>query len=278
MDDLQGKTVLVTGGAQGIGKGLARQCLLAGAKVIITNLNQAVAAATVAELGALGEVRSVRADVTDTAAMENVLDDIWSTEGRLDVVFNNAGLGLMKPLMDCTPADMQAQFDLNYFATVWLTQAYVRRVQARGGTGHVMFTGSENSLAFPPDNAELKMGIYGATKHAILITAEWLRHELADTGVTVSVLMPGPVLTERLAQTFATLEKAAADDPVHAVIPPHAEQALRERFITPDDCGRIALRGLALGLFHIPAQPHILADFDARARELRAAFEALGLT
>ena len=275
--NLQGKTVLVTGGAQGIGRGIARQALLAGAKVVITNLDDAVGTATEAELKSLGSIRRVRADVTDNAASERLLDDIFAREGQLDVIFANAGAGLMKRLMDCSPDDVVSQFDLNYFSNLRLTQGYVRRVQARGAAGHVMYTGSENSLVMPPDNAELKMGIYGATKHALLVTAQWLRHELQGTGVSVSVLMPGPVLTESLVSTFNALATASADDPLHQVIPPHAEKMLRERFITCDECGRIALKGLELGLFFIPTQGYILDDVNTRHRELTAAFEALDL-
>ena len=275
--NLQGKTVLVTGGAQGIGRGIARQALLAGAKVVITNLDDAVGTATEAELKSLGSIRRVRADVTDNAASERLLDDIFAREGQLDVIFANAGAGLMKRLMDCSPDDVVSQFDLNYFSNLRLTQGYVRRVQARGAAGHVMYTGSENSLVMPPDNAELKMGIYGATKHALLVTAQWLRHELQGTGVSVSVLMPGPVLTESLVSTFNALATASADDPLHQVIPPHAEKMLRERFISCDECGRIALKGLELGLFFIPTQGYILDDVNTRHRELTAAFEALDL-
>ena len=194
--NLHGKTVLITGGAQGIGKGIARQSLLAGARVVITNLDDAVGQATEAELRSLGSIRRVRADVTDDVESSALLDEIFASEGQLDIVFANAGAGMMKRLMDCSPADVTSQFDLNYFSNLRLTQGYVRRVQERGAVGHIMYTGSENSLVMPPDNAELKMGIYGATKHALLVTAQWLRHELAGTGVSVSVLMPGPVLTE----------------------------------------------------------------------------------
>lgn len=275
--NLQGKTVLITGGAQGIGKGIARQSLLAGARVVITNLDDVVGQTTEAELSRIGSIRRVRADVTDDVESAALLDEIFSREGRLDVVFANAGAGMMKRLMDCSPADVASQFDLNYFSNLRLTQGYVRRLLERRAVGHIMFTGSENSLVMPPDNAELKMGIYGATKHALLVTAQWLRHELTGTGVSVSVLMPGPVLTESLASTFDALAKAGADDPLHQVIPPHAEKVLRERFISCDECGRIALEGLELGLFFIPTQAYILEDVNERHRELTAAFKALNL-
>ena len=123
----------------------------------------------------------------------------------------------------------------------------------------------------------MKMGIYGTTKHALLVLAEWLRYELRDTGVDVSMLMPGPVLTEGLAGTFEALTQNPDDPGLRSTFSPSSEQTLRDRFISTERCAEMALRGLKLGLFFIPAQPHIQGDVDARHEELAAAFEALGL-
>ena len=92
-DSLEGKIVLVTGGARGIGKGLAAACLAEGAKVVITNLNAQAGRQAEEALSALGHVRSVRCDGTDRADVDALLDDIWRNEGPLDLVFSNAGTG-----------------------------------------------------------------------------------------------------------------------------------------------------------------------------------------
>jgi short-subunit dehydrogenase len=95
--------------------------------------------------------------------------------------------------------------------------------------------------------------------------------------VTVSVLMPGPVLTERLAATFEALSQNPTDPVLRATIPETAERILRERFISPDQCAAMALKGLKKGLFFIPTQAYIKEDVDARYREVSDAFTALGL-
>jgi len=278
MNDLRGRTVLVTGGAQGIGKGLAKACLGAGARVVITNLDEAIAARTVAELGTLGPIRSIRCDATDRAAVDALLDDIWAVEGPVDVAFCNAGAGTMAPILEVPMDQVRAQFAVNLDSALHLSQSLVPRLLADGRAGHIMFTGSENSLVMPHGNRDLAMGIYGGTKHALLVIAEWLRYELSGTPVTVSVLLPGPVLTERLAGTFQALAAEPVDPALRARFPQSAEQTLRERFISTDECAALALAGLAKGLFFIPTQAYILDDVEARYREIRDAFAAMGLT
>lgn len=256
--------VLVTGGAQGIGKGLARACRSRGAQVVICNLNEEVAAATAAEL----DVRAVRCDVSDREQVDALLDDMAAREGLPDVVFCNAGYGALSPVMDMPMAEVERLFAVNFHSMLHLTQSYVPRVEAAGASGHIMYTGSENSLVAPPYLKDVHMGMYGATKHAMLVLAQWLRWELAGTGVGVSVLLPGPVLTERLAASFA-----AGDDR----FPGEAGSALEAMFMSTDACAEKALEGLEKGLFYIPTQAHIRADVEARHREIMAAFDALGL-
>jgi len=277
MNTLDSKTVLVTGGARGIGKGLAEACLREGARVIITNLDTEVAAQTVEELSAIGQIRALRCDATDRSAVDDLFDDIWSNEGPVDVAFSNAGAGGMARILDTPIEDVHRQFSTNFDSAIHLTQSYAPRLIEADRAGHIMFTGSEHSLVVPSDNADLGMGIYGATKHALVVLAEWLRYELKDSLVGVSVLMPGPVLTEGLAATFETLASNPNDPGLRARFSQTSEQSLRDRFISTQKCAEIALRGLQQGLFFIPAQPHIKADVDARHNELSGAFEALGL-
>lgn len=277
MDSLNDKTVLVTGGAQGIGKGLARACLSEGARVITTNLDPAVAQSTEAELASLGPIRAVQCDATDRAAVDGLLDSIWATEGPIDVVFCNAGSGGMQPILESSMEQIHDQFAVNFDSCIHLAQSYARRMLPENRPGHIMFTGSEHSLVLPQGSEPLSMAIYGGSKHALLIMAEWLRYELRDSQISVSMLLPGPVLTERLAATFDALEHNPDDPELRGRFSKSAEQALRERFITTDECAAVALRGLKAGLFFIPAQPHIKDDVDRRYREVCEAFTTLGI-
>jgi NAD(P)-dependent dehydrogenase (short-subunit alcohol dehydrogenase family) len=274
---LQDKVVLVTGGARGIGKGLAQACLHEGAAVVITNLNAEVGQQTAQELSALGQIRAVRCDATDRVQVDALLDDIWAREGPIDLVFSNAGAGGTQRALDASIEDMHGLFATNFDSAVHLAQSYVPRMLGEDKAGHIMFTGSEHSVCLPAGNEDLGFVFYGATKHAMLIYAEWLRADLEGTNVSTSLLMPGPVLTEGVASTFELLDKDPDNAAVREMFSAKVEAILRERIITTEQCAQRALQGLRAGLFYIPTQPHILRDVEHRFEEMRTAFETMGL-
>ena len=272
---LADKTVLVTGGARGIGKGIAKACLEEGARVVITNLDIAMGQQTEEQLSALGPIRAVRCDGTDPQAVDALMDDIWAHEGPVDLVFCNAGRGVSAPTLHASLNEIHSLFATNYDSAVNFAQSYVPRIVAAERPGHIMFTGSEHSVGLPSGNEDLNFGFYGATKHALLALAEWLRADLRSTQVTVSLLMPGPVLTEGLAATFEILDNDPDNPQIRQQFSPSVEKLLRERIISTEECARIALQGLQQGLFFIPTQTYIKADIDRRHAELETAFATL---
>ncbi|MGA1372158.1 MAG: SDR family NAD(P)-dependent oxidoreductase, partial [Pseudomonadales bacterium] len=248
-ESLKDKVVLVTGGARGIGKGLAKACLEQGARVVITNLNAEVGRAAAAELSALGAVRSVRCDGTERAEVEALLDNIWRTEGGLDIAFSNAGTGGRHRALDASLAERQALMDTNYESAVHLAQACIPRMLASGKPAHLMFTASEHAVGLPAGNEDLGFVFYGASKHAMLIFAEWLRADLRGTSVSVSLLIPGPVLTEGVSAAFAQLDQNPEDPAIRSTFSKPVEALLRARAITTTECASRALSGLRQGLF-----------------------------
>ena len=274
---LKDKVALVTGGAKGIGKGLARACLQEGARVIITNLHEDQGRATQKELGDLGRIRSEPCDSTERDQVESLVNDIIQEEGSLDLVFSNAGAGDQHRVLSAQPEEIDRIFSTNFRSAVNLAQCCVPRMVEQGSGGHLMFTGSEHSVSLPKGNETLGFSFYGATKHAMLIMAEWLRNDLLDTEVSASVLMPGPVLTESVINTFEMLEREPDNPDLRAIFSKDVEGLLRERAITTDQCAAIALKGMRAGLFYIPTQPHIFDDIESRFGELKASFEALNL-
>jgi 3-oxoacyl-[acyl-carrier protein] reductase len=277
-DSLNGKVVLVTGGARGIGKGLAKACLEEGAKVVITNLNAETGRRAQAELSSIGIVRSVSCDATDRADVEALLDDIWRTEGPLDLVFSNAGTGGRQRALEAPLDEVRALMATNFESAVQIAQCCIPRMLNEDKPAHVMFTASEHAVGLPAGNEDLGFAFYGASKHAMLIFAEWLRADLAGTDVSVSLLMPGPVLTEGVADAFRQLDQDPDNPAIRAVFSRSVEALLRERAISTGRCAQVALQGLRAGLFYIPTQPHILQDIDRRHGELTAAFAQLGLS
>ena len=272
---LKGKTVLITGGARGIGKGIARACLKERAQVVITNLDIAVGKKTEEELSSLGSIRAIRCDGTDRQAVDELMEDVWANEGPIDVAFSNAGRGFSASTLEASIEGVNDIFATNYISSVHLAQSYVPRMIALDRPGHIMFTGSEHSVGLPAGNEGLNFGFYGATKHALLALAEWLRADLQQTSMSVSLLMPGPVLTEGLAGTFKILETDPENLQIRQQFSKEVEALLRERMISTQQCAQHALQGLKQGLFYIPTQSYIKSDIDRRHEELERAFSLL---
>ena len=269
---LNGKTVLITGGARGIGKGIARACLEENARVIITNLDIGVGKSTAAELSSVGAIRALRCDGTSREETDELLDNIWANEGPIDVVFSNAGRGFSASTLEASMNDVRDIFSTNYESAVHLAQSYIPRMIADNLPGHMMFTGSEHSVGLPAGNEGLNFGFYGASKHALLALAEWLRADLNESCVSVSLLMPGPVLTESLAATFNILETDPENLEIRKQFSKEIEAILLERMISTQQCAREAIKGFKKGLFFIPTQAHIMSDINRRYEELEQAF------
>src|SRR3989441_2090717 len=121
---LTGRTVLITGGASGIGAACARRLAADGARVLIADVDGGAAAKLAAELGQ----HAVRADVARAGDIEAMLAAAWQRWGRLDVLFNNAGIIQGKPLLDVTPADWDRLMDVNLKAVFFVLQATARRM------------------------------------------------------------------------------------------------------------------------------------------------------
>src|SRR5262249_57568032 len=119
-----GRTMLITGGASGIGAACARRLAADGARVLIADVDRGAAEKLAAEIGQ----HAVRADVTRAGDIEAMLDAAWQRWGRLDVLFNNAGIIQGKPLLEVTPADGDRLMDVNLKAVFFVLQATARRM------------------------------------------------------------------------------------------------------------------------------------------------------
>lgn len=260
MVDYQGAVTLVTGGASGIGRALAAALLARGAQVMLADVNADLVRETAAELG--HDTRAVACDLADPDAPKALINEAFAWRGRLDLVCSNAGIGHRRRLLK-TPldADVERLFAVNLFAALRIAQAYGGALEAAGARGRLMITGSENSLSLPAAVKRRRIGLYGASKHGVLIMAEWLREELEGDLMDLHVLLPGAVYTPLIA--------AGLPDP--AMAPPEVG------LIMPERCAEIALRGIDLGLFYIPTHAHIADDMAPRTQGVVAALQALGL-
>lgn len=185
-----GAVAIVTGGASGIGRALGRALAARGAEVVLADLRLAAAEQVAADINGLGGKASAWSlDVTDSAAVQDLVDSTAASHGRLDYMFNNAGIALNGKFADFELPHWQRMVNVNLMGVVHGTRAAHARMQAQG-FGHIVNTASFAGVFPWPTTIP-----YTATKHAIVGMSTALRAELAGTGVHCSVLCPGTIMT-----------------------------------------------------------------------------------
>ena len=192
MQDLEGKVALVTGGASGIGLGIAKKLVESGMKVVIADLRQDhidEARAWFEDRQQGRSVHFIRLDVTDRAAMAAAADETESVFGKLHVAVNNAGVGIEGPLRDATYDDWDFGLAVNLGGVVNGVQTFIPRIKKHGEGGHVVNTASLAGLVVMPSH----MAMYATAKTAVVALSEAIRGELAQDNIGVSVLCPGPI-------------------------------------------------------------------------------------
>ena len=203
--DLSGEVALVTGGARGIGLAIAEALARAGALVVIADISAggAKAAAALAEAGL--EVHFQRVDVTDSTAVEALLDRVQAEHGRLDMLINNAGMSARMPA-ECYPDDaLDRMIDLNLKAVFYLMRGAAKRWIQRGTKGRIVNLASFAGLVADPLSAP-----YAATKGAVVQLTRTCAVEWAPHGIRVNAIGPGYVRTEMTARTLDMPETGAA--------------------------------------------------------------------
>jgi len=185
-----GAVALVTGGASGIGAALGREMARRGANVVLADCDGDLAQAEAARIAAQGgRAESATLDVRDAAAFAALVADVFERHGRLDYLFNNAGIAVGGEVCDLTLEDWREAVEVNLMGVVHGVAAAWPRLLAQG-FGHVVNTAS--MAAFLP---VAMAAPYGATKSAVLSLTRALRIEGAPNGVRVSTLCPGVVRT-----------------------------------------------------------------------------------
>src|SRR5262245_17538910 len=189
----RGAVAIVTGGASGIGRALGEALARRGARVVLADRQIELAREVAAGIGAAGgHAVAAELDVTNFAATERLINQTFESEGRLDYLFNNAGLGVVGEAYQYALEDWDRVLDVNLRGVIHGVQvAYP--LMRRQGFGHIVNTASAAGL-FP---SPLVVS-YVAAKHAVVGLSTSLRIEAAAAGVRVSVLCPGAVRTRAL--------------------------------------------------------------------------------
>jgi rhamnulose-1-phosphate aldolase/alcohol dehydrogenase len=186
---LSGRIALVTGAGSGIGKATATRLAAEGACVVLADRDDAAAAAAAAEIGNPDIAVSVTADVTDASAVEDALAAAALAFGGVDIVVNNAGLSISKPLLETTEADWDLQHDVMAKGSFLVSRSAARIMMAQSLGGDIVYIVSKNGLFAGPDNIG-----YGAAKADQAHQVRLLAAELGQHGIRVNGINPDGVV------------------------------------------------------------------------------------
>ncbi|CAN5364497.1 SDR family NAD(P)-dependent oxidoreductase [soil metagenome] len=197
--DLSGRIALVTGGAGGLGRGIARALLKAGARVELWDANAAALAEAASELGSGASIRTL--DITDTGAVERAADEVFAAHGRVDILVNNAGvLGEVKPIWETSPENFQRVLQVNLFGSYLVTRTVVGRMRQQAPrpstvTPHPLRGHVVNIASIQGKEGMARAVAYSASKAGLMALTKSVAKETAQDGIIVTAITPAAAET-----------------------------------------------------------------------------------
>ena len=269
MEDVEGKTAFVTGGASGIGLGMATAFVGAGMNVVIADLRAdhiASALEQFAGSGQSGNVHAITLDVTDRDGFARAADEAERTFGRVHVLCNNAGMGILGPVTLARYDDWDWGLGVLLGGTINGIQTFVPRMLEHGEGGHIVNTSSMAGVLPIPGAA-----IYITAKAAVIGLSEALRSEIIGEGIGVSAFCPGPVQTN-IREGGRTRPERYGDSGYTEL-----ERELEERpnsplWMDPVECGERVLEGIRRDDLYIFTHREFREGADERFRAMLASF------
>ena len=266
MRELKGRTAVITGAGSGIGRGLSLAFAEAGMNIVAADIRLEAAEETCALLEPHG-VKSLASatDVTDAAAMAQLAARTSEAFGEVHLLCNNAGVCLFGPLESMSPADWEWLLSVNLKGVVNGLDAFLPLLRAHGQPAHVVNTASLAGLASFP-----KVGVYTATKFAVVGLTEVLSEELSDSPIGVSVLCPAAVDSEIFVSDQTRPAELGDSGPGAVMV---SEDHVKSHGMAPLKVGQAVRQAVIDGDLYIFTHPNIRKHVDARHKRMSEAFD-----
>ncbi len=266
VDPFQNRVAVITGGAGGIGSAMARAFAARGSKIVLADIDESAVATAVKELEATGaEALAVTTDVTRYESVEALADAAIRRFGAVHLVCNNAGVSTVGEMVQASAEDWEFAMGVNFWGVVHGLRVFAPRLIEQGEGGHVLNTASMAGMT-----GMSWLGVYAASKFAVVGLSESLSRELRPQGIGVSVLCPMLVATEINRNSLR----------LH---PRPSEQArqfaesdgldLQGGVIAPDEVARRVVRGIERGDLYIFTHPEQREFLRRRAARIDAMFD-----
>jgi NAD(P)-dependent dehydrogenase (short-subunit alcohol dehydrogenase family) len=265
MEEVAGRTAFITGGASGIGLGMAQAFTAAGMNVVIADLRPDHIQSAMDDLDRRS-AHAIELDVTDREGFARAADEAESVFGNVNVLCNNAGVGILGSVTDARYDDWDWGLGVLLGGVVNGIQTFLPRMRAHGEGGHIVNTSSMAAVVPVPGAA-----IYTTAKAAVVALSESLRSDLADEPIGVSAFCPGPVQTN--IREGGRMRPERYRDSGYLEL----ERQLEERpnsplWMDPLECGERVLAGIRRDDLYIFTHPEFRMGADERFRAMLASF------
>jgi len=270
IDRIDGKTAFITGGASGIGLGIAKVLVARGARVVLADLRQDHIDAALEQFAGGGRSNAATAinlDVTSRAAYAEAAERMQAEFGGIDILVNNAGVGLEGPILKATYADYDFGLGVNLGGVINGHVAFMPQMIEHGRGGHVVSTASLAAEVVMPEN----LAIYAAGKAAVCHYCEAIKPALSEHGIGVSILLPGPVASNIHEASQNRPEHLRADSGYTASEERLSRRIVGDDWMQPEEVGELVADGILANRTYLVTHGFYRPMMVARHEALMAA-------